>query len=168
MNKFLIGLATVIHLMPHPFGVSPIGATALYAGAYGSQKRAWLVPLVPLAAAGLVFGVTGPLIVMGFVFAGFALSTLVGHRLLSVRKNASRFGLAVGIGATIFFIVSNFSIWLVGYYPPTFDGLVLCYLNGLPFLLLAAITDAGYCVVLFGLHELVERSRPIPANTVVA
>jgi hypothetical protein len=168
MNKFLIGLATVIHLIPHPFGVSPIGATALYAGAYGSAGRAWLVPLVPLLAAGLVFGFDGPIIVLAFVFAGFALSALIGRRLLAQKKTALRFGSAVGISATVFFLVSNFSIWFVGYYPPTVEGLVQCYVNGLPFLLMAAATDAAYCVVLFGLHELVQRSRPLPASAAVA
>ena len=41
MNNFLIGLATIIHLTPYPFGVSPVGATALYAGAYGPKRLSW-------------------------------------------------------------------------------------------------------------------------------
>jgi len=38
MKKILIALATVAHLIPHPFGVSSMGATALYAGAYGPKR----------------------------------------------------------------------------------------------------------------------------------
>ena len=31
-------MVTALHLMPHPFGVSPIGGAALYAGAYGNPS----------------------------------------------------------------------------------------------------------------------------------
>lgn len=75
INKWLVGLATVVHLLPHPFGVSPVGAVALYAGAYGGKWSSWLVPLVPLTIAALLTGFYDP-VVMAFVFAGFALSTL--------------------------------------------------------------------------------------------
>jgi len=117
--------------------------------------------LVPLFIGSLVFGFYD-LKVMAFVFGGFALSSFAGRWFLARERNLSRFGAAVTIGASIFFIVSNFGMWLAGYYPPTLDGLVLCYLNGLPFLAQAALADAAYCFVLFGLHSLIENRQSSP------
>ncbi len=162
MNKLLIVLATVAYLAPHPFGVSSIGATALYAGAYGPKRFSWAVPLIPLFIGSLVFGFYD-VTVMAFVFGGFALSTFAGRWFLARERNYTRYGAAVAVGATIFFIVSNFAIWLVGMYPPTLAGLVQCYVNGLPYLGQAALADAAYCFVLFGLHALIERRQTAPA-----
>ena len=156
MNGLLIALVTVLHLIPHPFGVSPVGATALYAGAYASPRFAWAVPLLPLSLAALVFGFYDP-VVMLFVFGGFALSTLVGRWLLGRRRSLPRYGTAVAIGATVFFLVSNFSVWLVGMYPSTVAGLVECYVNGLPYLLTAMLADGVYSFMIFGTHKLIEK-----------
>ncbi len=158
MKKLLVALVSVLHLVPHPFGVSPVGATALYAGAFAPGRFAWAVPLLPLMLALFVYGFYKPL-VMTFVFAGFAASTLAGRWLLRGERTYPRFAGAVALGATIFFLVSNFAIWLAGYYPQTLAGLVQCYVNGLPFLLQAMLADAAYCFVLFGLHALIERHQ---------
>lgn len=163
MNKFVVVIATVIHLLPRPFGVSSIGATALYAGAFGQKKWAWLVPLVPLTLGLLVSGLYN-LVVMAFVFGGYALSTLAGRWFLSQDRKLKRFGGAIVSGAVIFFVVSNFSIWLVGYYPMTTTGLLECFVAGLPYLAQAALADAAYCFVLFGLHSLLERRAEAPAT----
>lgn len=158
MHKLLIVLATVIHLAPHPFGVSSVGATALYAGAFGPKRFSWAVPLLPLFIASLVSGFYD-VTVMAFVFGGFALSTLAGRWFLARERTFTRYGSAIAVGASIFFIVSNFAVWLVGMYPPTFAGLVQCYVQGLAYLGQAALADAAYCFVLFGLHVLIERRQ---------
>jgi hypothetical protein len=100
---------------------------------------------------------------MTFVFAGFSLSTLAGRWLLSSERNYVRYGTAVAVGATIFFLFSNFSNWLVGYYPPTLAGLIQCFVNGLPYLGQAMLADAAYCFVLFGLHAAIERHQSASA-----
>ena len=157
MNKFVILLATILHLIPHPFGVSSIGATALYAGAFGPKRTSWIVPMIPMFVAGVVFGFYD-LTVMAFVFGGFGLSTLAGRWCLSRKRNYPQFCAAIVAGASIFFLISNFAIWLVGMYPPTVAGLMQCYVNGLPYFGQAVIADAAFCFVLFGLHSLIERS----------
>ncbi|MCG8369724.1 MAG: hypothetical protein MJA32_04320 [Proteobacteria bacterium] len=164
MNKWVLGLATVIHLLPHPFGVSSIGATALYAGAFGDKRTSWLVPMVPLTLGLTVTGLYEP-VVMLFVFAGFSLSTLAGRWFLSSRRNLTRFAGAVAGGATLFFVVSNLSMWLVGYYPPTLAGLIECYVAGLPFYGLSMLADAAYCFALFGVHRALAGYRQRLAAT---
>ena len=152
MNRSIIVLAWVVHWLPHPFGVSTIGATALYAGAYGSRTTAWLVPLAPLAAAALFTGGYPPEVML-CVFTGFALATVIGRGCLARRRSAPRFATAVAAGAVVFYLVSNFGVWIV-YYPATMEGLLACYIAGLPFLGLSLLADTLYTGLLFGLHTL--------------
>ena len=163
MNKLLLTLVSLAHLVPHPFGISPLGATAMYAGAFGGRRSAWLVPLVPLFIGHLVNGFYD-LTVMIFVYAGFALSTFAG-RLLTTRRSVRRFSLAVVASAVIFYLVSNFSIWLVGMYPQTTAGLIQCYVNGLPYLAASMTANAAYGLLLFGLHARLEKDQMMPVPT---
>lgn len=162
MKIFLLILASVLHLAPHPFGVSTIGAISIYAGANSKWQIAWLVPLVPLLFWNLLFGFYD-LTVLAFVYAGFALSAMVGHFVLRQKRNGSRYGLAVMSGAFMFYLVSNYAVWLVGMYPPTMAGLATCYLNGIPYLATAMLADGFYCLLLFGLHGLIDRQQLSPA-----
>ncbi len=162
MNKLLVALATVAHLAPHPFGVSPVAAAALYSGAYAPKRYVVALPILILLAGHLLFGFYEPW-VMVFVYAGFGLSALVGRWLLRVSRSPRRLSAAVAIGAVVFFLVSNFSIWWVGMYPRTVAGLIECYVNGLPLLAKAMLVDGVYATILFGLHRLlgdVERREP--------
>ena len=163
MNKFVLVIATLIHLLPHPFGVSSIGATALYGGAFGNRRTSWMTPLLPLSLGLMVTGLFEP-VVMLFVFGGYALSTLAGRWFLRADRKLGRFSLAVTTGALIFYLVSNLSMVLAGFYPMTVAGLVECYVTGLPYLGLSALADAAYCFVLFGLHAALERPRQAPAT----
>lgn len=162
MKAFVIAVASVIHLVPHPFGVSTVGAVAVYGGANSSWKVAWLVPLIPVLIGNLVFGFYD-LTVLIFVYAGFALSALAARCILHSVQSGPRYGLAIATGAFLFFLISNFAIWLVGMYPPTTAGLVTCYINGLPYLGTALLADGFYSVLLFGLHRILDRQRLTPA-----
>lgn len=159
MNRFVIVFAWVIHWLPHPFGVSSIGATALYAGAHGHRGTAWLVPLAPLALAALLTEAY-PTAVMLCVFAGFALATAIARRCLKRRRSPARFTLAIVAAALAFYLLSNLGVWLAGYYPATAAGLLACYIAGLPYLGLSLLADTVYSALLFGLHALVGQRAP--------
>jgi hypothetical protein len=163
MNKYVPALATVIHLLPHPFGVSTIGALAVYGGARSNRVMACITPLVPLLIGNLIFGFYEPGILL-FVYVGFGASALAARFVLREKQNGRRYTLAVGTGAVVFFLVSNFSVWLAGMYPPTAAGLATCYLNGLPYLGVAVLADGFYSLLLFNLHNVIER-RPLTPVT---
>ncbi|MDX1404191.1 MAG: DUF6580 family putative transport protein [Woeseiaceae bacterium] len=164
MNRLLLTSVSLLHFLPRPFGATPIGAIALYSGAYGNARIAWLTPLVPLFIGDLIGGFYN-VTVMVFVYLGFALSAVVGRLLLSRERSARRIAVAIMAAAVIFYLVSNFSIWLVGMYPATLAGLIACYVNGLPYLGIALVADSAYCLLLFGAHALIERERPAAATT---
>ncbi len=147
----LIVLAVAARLVPHPFNLTPIGALGLFAGAHVRPGIAWLVPLVALVVGDAVTGFYDPIITAG-VYLGFLAGPLLGHVLLGRRQSVLRIGSAVLCSATLFFLVSNFAMWLSGlsYFPPTLDGLMACYLHGLPLFGHALLGDMGYATVLFG------------------
>ena len=164
MKTLVIALATLAYLLPHPFGATSLGALALYSGALGRSGSSWGTPFIPLTLGLVVTGLFEP-IVMVFVFAGYALSTLAGRWFLRENRTPSRWGAAIGCGAAIFYLVSNFSMWLAGFYPQTAAGLLACYIAGLPYLGIALVADSIYATLLFGIHGAIERRQARLATT---
>lgn len=149
MWKVITLLVVLARLVPHPLGFTPVGAFGLFAGAHLKPRVSWLVPLVALAIGDFVTGLYDWRI-MAFVYAGFLGGPLVGHLLLAKTVTVLRVAGGVSLGAVIFFLISNFGVWFVGYYPPTLEGLVQCYIMGLPFLGIALAGDSLYAGLLFG------------------
>tara|TARA_B100001029_G_scaffold112000_1_gene92450 strand:+ start:232 stop:810 length:579 start_codon:yes stop_codon:yes gene_type:complete len=59
-------------------------------------------------------------------------------------------GSSIGVGV-IFFIVSNFGVWLGGtMYPMTFEGLVTCYVAAIPFFRATLTSNILFSFILFG------------------
>ena len=60
-------------------------------------------------------------------------------------------GIMAIMSPILFFIITNFSVWLLyDYYPKTFEGLLLCYTMGLPFFkntMLSTLIYTGLFVV---------------------
>ena len=148
----LIVLVAVSRLLPHPMGVTAVGALGLFSGAYLSKRIAWTVPLIALLIGDLISGFYSP-VVMVFVYSGFAVSAIIGRWLLMKQRTPSRLGGSVLLGAISFYLLSNFGMWIAAY-PHTIDGLILCYVNGLPYLARSLLGDAFYTVLLFGSFEM--------------
>ena len=157
MHYFILILVALLRIIPHPFNVTPIGALGLFAGTWCDKRIAWLIPLIPLFISDAVGGFYSPL-VMAFVYAGFALSAVIGRLLLARKRSLTRFGSAIFINALIFYLVSNFPIWLI-YYPNTLAGLVECYVMGIPYFGYSLVGDTVFVVLIFGLHHLAMEFR---------
>ena len=152
MPYLLIALTVILRLLPHPFGLTPIGALGLFAGAYCSPKFAWAVPLIALAIGDLLTGGYN-VIVFVSVYLGFLGGPLLGRLLLKHRRGPANLLIAVFGAAVIFFLVSNFGMWLADpgqLYPRTLAGLLECYLNGLPYFRITLMGDLVYSAILFG------------------
>ena len=60
--------------------------------------------------------------------------------------------------SVLFFIVTNFGVWLVGdMYPRDVGGLVLCYIAAIPFFQYSLVGDFVYTGLLFGGMEMAGR-----------
>lgn len=150
----VIGLA---RLLPHPFGVTPLGAMALFSGAYIQHRYQWLLPLAALLIGDLVMGLYDGVVMLG-VYAGFALCALIARYALKRGWNASKLGGIMVLNAVVFYLVSNLAMWYstLSAYPMTPAGLVQCYINGLPFLAQTLLGDMLYTALIFGAAHLVE------------
>jgi hypothetical protein len=151
--------AAALRLVPHPMNFAPIGAVALFGGAYFSSKRtAVAVPLLSLAA-GDIFTGFHPLIPC--VYASFLVSVAIGFWLRR-KKSAWRIGGAAVAGAIQFFLITNFALWAssIGKYPKSLDGLAECYIAGLPLFWNTLAGDAFYVALLFGGMALAEKRFP--------
>jgi hypothetical protein len=155
----IVVAAAALHIVPHPMNFAPIGALALFGGAYFSSKRAAVtVPLLSLIA-GDIF--TGFHRLIPYVYASFLVSVAIGFWLRQ-KKSVRRIGGATVAGAIQFFLITNFALWAssIGSYPKNWGGLVACYNAGLPLFWNTLAGDVFYVVLLFGGMALAEKRFP--------
>ena len=158
-----------------PYGFAPQMAMALFAGAVIKDKKwAILLPLISMLISDAFYqllyvnGIStisgiyeGQLVnyalIAGLTVFGFLIKKISFLRVLS-------FSLA---GSVLFFLVSNFTVWAAGAglnRPKTFDGLMMCYYDGLAFFRDYGLVNGFYgnlflgdlffCGVLFGSYYL--------------
>ena len=153
-----IAAAAALRLVPHPPNFTPIGAMALFSGAYlGRRWLAFAAPLGALLLSDLVLGFYPELV---FVYVSVAATVLVGW-VLAARKTALRIASAALGTSLLFFLLTNFGVWLVmDYYPKSLDGLAACYVAAIPFFQNSVAGDLFFSGLLFGGYALLERSVP--------
>lgn len=154
----LIVVVATMRLLPHPMNVTPIGALGLFAGAMLPHRMAWLLPVVALLISDMVTGFYA-LPAMALVYFGFYCSATIGRLWLARQRSPGRLVGAVLASATVFFVISNLSAWLM-YYPRTLEGFVQCYLSAIPFFGRSLLGDALYTTLLFGIYGFVRHYQP--------
>jgi hypothetical protein len=155
----IVIVAAVLRIVPHPMNFAPIGALALFGGAYFSSKRAAIaVPLLSLVAGDIFVGFHA---LMPYVYASFLISVAIGFWIRR-KKSVSRVAGAAVAGAMQFFVFTNFAVWEsgIGNYPKNAGGLAACYIAGLPLFWSTLAGDAFYVVLLFGGMALAEKRFP--------
>ena len=148
----------MLRLVPHPPNFSPIDAMALFSGAYlGRRALAFVAPLAALLLSDIVLGFYHG---MATVYATVALIVVIGWW-LSSRRTPLRIGAAAVESAVLFFVITNFGMWLFsGFYPLTGAGLAACYVAAIPFFQNTVAGDLFYTVLLFGGFAVAERLMP--------
>jgi hypothetical protein len=153
-----VAVAAVLRLLPHPPNFTPIGAMALFSGAY--LGRRWVAFVAPLAALLLSDLVLGFYHGMATVYATVALIVVIGWW-VSSRRTPLRIGAAAVASSVTFFVITNFGMWLFsGFYPVTYAGLVACYTAAIPFFQNTIAGDLFYTVLLFGGFRIAELMIP--------
>jgi hypothetical protein len=150
--------AAALRLVPHPPNFTPIGAMALFSGAYlGRRWLAFVAPVAALLLSDLVLGFYPEVI---FVYLSVAAIVLIGFALRG-RKTALGVGSAAIASSVLFFLVTNFGVWLLmDYYPKNAGGLAACYVAAIPFFQNTVAGDLFYAGLLFGGFALLERMVP--------
>lgn len=148
----LIVVAVVMRLIPHPSDFSPIAALALFAGAQarGNSENKWMIFTIPFVAMLISDMVLGFHNTMWAVYLSFALITLLGLTIKN-RKQVSSIALNTFVGATLFFVVTNFAVWMTGgLYTMDMKGLSECFVAALPFFDRSLLGDVCFVTMLFG------------------
>jgi hypothetical protein len=150
--------AAALRLLPHPPNFTPIGAMALFGGAYlGRRSLAFAAPLAALLLSDAIIGFYSG---MEVVYPSVALIVLIGWW-LSNKRTAVRIGAAAVASSVSFFLITNFGMWLFsGFYPLTSAGLAACFVAAIPFFQNTIAGDLFYSALLFGGFALLERMVP--------
>ena len=153
MNYLRISIGIFIALaasrfIPHPPNFTSLIALSFYIPAILGVK---FIPMVVLS-----FLITD--LFLGFhntLFFTWGSVVLIGY--LSTYLNYNPFKRLSGatIGALLFFIITNFGVWILGdLYDQNIDGFLLCYTLALPFFLNSLVSTIIFSVVIEGLFKL--------------
>ena len=172
---FILILACALYRVwdSRPMGFAPQIAMALFAGSISKDKRfAFLFPVLSLFISDLLYQFLysqGLSTIKGFyegqwqIYLMIASITIIGFFI-----NKNKIGqILVGslAGAVYFFIISNFMVWIGGGwdinnqpYPRSFDGLMLCFSEGLPFFKWSLLSTLLFNGIFFGTFYLLGKS----------
>jgi len=167
----IIFAAAFSRIIPHIPNFSPLGAIGLFGAAYFSKKwHAFLIPILAtwisdLFINNVIYGQYYSKFVWfyeGFYwqYGSYLLITFLGM-IIFQKINFFRVFLGAWVSSALFFLISNFGCWIGSdFYPQNFEGLMICYAAGLPFLKGTLMGDLFYTVVLFGTFELAQKKYP--------
>ena len=145
MNKreiVIIGfviLAVLVRLIPHPPNFTPIIALSLFGST--TFKNKWLGISLPILAMGISDLYLGFYSISIWVYSSFFLISILGTYWKKIKITN------VLTASVIFFIITNFGVWLGGY-PKTIEGFLLCYTMAIPFFINSILGDLFFSYLL--------------------
>lgn len=173
----LILVAALYRIMPgRPYGFAPQIAMAIFGGAVIKNKKfSFLLPLSAMFVSDALYQLlymNGIGAIPGFydgqllnylLFAGL---TVFGFFIKNF--NVKKIAIASVAAPTTYFLISNFLVWastspLAGLArPKTFNGLLMCYADGLPFYPWSVASTLIFSGLLFGSYFLLFRKQASP------
>ncbi|MCW2920513.1 MAG: hypothetical protein JWL76_387 [Thermoleophilia bacterium] len=154
----LVVVGVLLRLAPHPWNMTPVGASALFAGARLPLPVAIAVPVGTLAISDLLIGMHS----LWWVTWGTVAITVVFGTVLRERTGPLAIGTVTVAGSLLFFLTTNVAVWVQGgMYPKTIGGLVECFVAAVPFFQNSLVGDLLWSGVLFGGWALATRVVPM-------
>ena len=127
----VIPILVMGRLIDHPPNFVPILAISLFCGSFIRPLIVGLaLPTSAMLISDIYLGFYGSVF---FVYLPILLTCFIGCLII---RNISILYIGTGLlsSSILFFILSNFGVWLTsGYYPLTITGLIECYILGIPF-----------------------------------
>lgn len=169
----LVIVCSLYRIMPgRPLGFAPQIAMALFAGSIVKNKKySFLMPLLSMLVSDIIYETLFQLkisTIPGFYdgqvtnYILFAAVTVIGFW---INKNNWLHVFAGSlIGATFYFVLSNFLAWTSGLslnnlpYPKTFAGLTECFTVALPFYKGSLAATVCFSAIFFGSYYLINKS----------
>jgi hypothetical protein len=153
----MIIVAAAASLVPHPPNFTPLAAIALFAGAHLDRRAAFALAIGSLLVRDMILGVH---VLMPVIYACYAFNVFLGSW-LNGKHSPARIVRTSLIGSIAFFIVTNFASWIAfDTFSKTADGLLACYLAGIPYFRNTVASDLIYSLAMFGLFALAQSRIP--------
>lgn len=170
----LIILFAVYRIIPNrPPGFAPQWAMAIFAGAVIKNKKwAFALPVLSMLISDIIYQalyVNGLSSIQGFYdgqwqnYLLFALLVVIGFAIKKI--NVQNIFIASLIAPTVYFILSNFVLW-AGWSgtrglgrPKTFNGLMMCYTDAIPFYKTSLIATVVFSAILFGTYYFISKKQ---------
>lgn len=167
----IILIAALLRLFPHSPNFAPIGAMALFGGAYLPKKYSIIMVVAAMLISDYLLLYINPFSpnwsnfskfyppqaafhsTMLFVYASFMINILIGW-LIAKNKSISTTFTGSLAASLQFFLLTNFAVWAMGAYSRGIEGLIQSYTMGLPFFKYTALGDLFYTAMFFGAYEL--------------
>jgi len=147
----LVLLGISLRLVPHLPNVIPVVAIALFTGTYLNKRYAPFLALMLMIVSDFFVGLHN---VMAFTWISVVLISYLGIWLRERKTPAMVIGTSIA-SSVLFFVVTNFGVWLMGWYPRTAAGLAQCFTLAIPFFRNMLLGDLAYVVIFFGTYELI-------------
>tara|TARA_B000000475_G_C15865153_1_gene393907 strand:- start:50 stop:532 length:483 start_codon:yes stop_codon:yes gene_type:complete len=155
MNYLKIAIGVLITIsasrfIPHPPNFTSLLALSFYIPAVFGIRY---IPVVVFALlfTDLIIGLHSTMI---FTFGSIILIGLISkhfNKSIMFRISGSFFG------AVIFFVLSNFGVWLSGSYGYSYNGLISCYTLGLPFFGYSILSTLIFSVIIETLYKFYQK-----------
>ena len=133
--------------IPHPPNFTSLIALSFYVPALLGRKYVVAV-LISFAITDVFLGfhkillfTWGSVLIIGFISTYF-------------KSNIIKRFSGILLSLIIFFILSNFGVWVSGLYGYNFEGLTKCYLLAIPFFGMSIISTIIYSFVIEGLNKI--------------
>jgi len=168
MVYLIIVLAVLARFLPHAWNFSPVYGALLFGGARLNKRESIWFPALILGMSDVILTDFVYHLHLGwreiFQVVAFASISVAGW-LLREHIGLRRFVSANVLGATAFYLISNFGVW-VGWrtYPLTWSGLLQCYIAAIPYFGRTLGSTIIFSAVLFGAYEYWRRAHRAHAH----
>ena len=157
---FLISIFALsqFRLIDHPWNFTPVIAFGILSGYYLKN----VIYGCTLIITSMILGdlIIGFHYLILFTYVGLLFSVIIGKYLKQL-KTVQLF-LSSIISSLVFFTVSNFGVWLLsGFYAKSFQGLVDCYIAGIPFFRNTLISTIIFVFILKWVFDQLKLNSPL-------
>ena len=151
-----------------------IGAVAIFSGSYFTKSRAIMISLFTLLLSDIVINLGVYSGKFGVLTGGWYWTYLIFFLIVVVdwlimrKVTVKRFLVAGVVSALMHWLLSDLMLWINGStdlrtmkpLSRGVDGLIQCYIQGIPFLRNYLVGTLVYGAIMFGIFEWIKRSNP--------
>ena len=152
----VILVASLSRLLPHPPNFTPIIAIGLFSGVYFRKENtlSLIIPIMAMIISDLFLGFH---LISLFVYLSLIIVVFIGRNIKKIKPTFILLGSLSG--SIVFFIISNFGVFLIGY-PKSFAGFLTCYTAAIPFFYNSILGDLFFSGIIFLAYDVIKRTIP--------